>query len=33
VGFLAVRSRPVDVVLTGGTGVLLTAIALAVPGG
>jgi hypothetical protein len=32
VGFLAVRSRPVDVVLLGGTGVALTAIALAIPG-
>ncbi|SFO95778.1 Protein of unknown function [Geodermatophilus dictyosporus] len=31
VGFLAVRSRPVDVVLMGGTGVLLTALTLAVP--
>jgi hypothetical protein len=33
VGFLAVRSRPIDVVLTGGTGLLLTVIALAIPGG
>jgi hypothetical protein len=33
VGFLAVRSRPIDVVLTGGAGLLLTIIALAVPGG
>jgi hypothetical protein len=33
VGFLAVRSRFVDVLLTGGTGLLLIAIALAVPGG
>jgi hypothetical protein len=32
VGFLAVRSRPVDVVLLGGTGVALTVIALAIPG-
>jgi hypothetical protein len=32
VGFLAVRSRPIDVVLTGATGLLLTVIALAVPG-
>ena len=31
VGFLAVRSRPVDVVLMAGTGVLLTALTLAVP--
>ena len=33
VGFLAVRSRPTDVVLLAGTGVALTAIALAIPGG
>jgi hypothetical protein len=33
VGFLAVRTRTVDVVLTGGTGLLLTVIALAIPGG
>jgi hypothetical protein len=32
VGFLAVRSRPVDVVLLAGTGVLLSALTLAVPG-
>jgi hypothetical protein len=32
VGFLAVRSRPVDVVLLVGVGVLLTAFALAIPG-
>ncbi|GAB3194018.1 hypothetical protein GCM10027261_10960 [Geodermatophilus arenarius] len=32
VGFLAVRSRPVDVVLMAGTGVALSALALAVPG-
>jgi hypothetical protein len=32
VGFLAVRSRPVDVLLMAGTGVLLTVIALVVPG-
>jgi hypothetical protein len=32
VGFLAVRSRPVDVVLLAGTGLALTAIALAIPG-
>jgi hypothetical protein len=31
VGFLAVRSRPVDVVLLACTGVALTAIALAIP--
>ncbi|PRY51960.1 Protein of unknown function (DUF3017) [Geodermatophilus tzadiensis] len=31
VGFLAVRSRPVDVVLMAATGVLLTALTLAVP--
>jgi hypothetical protein len=31
VGFLAVRSRPVDVVLMATTGVLLTALTLAVP--
>jgi hypothetical protein len=31
-GFLAVRSRPIDVVLTGGVGLLLTVFALAVPG-
>jgi Protein of unknown function (DUF3017) len=31
VGFLAVRSRPVDVVLMAGTGVLMTVIALAIP--
>ena len=32
VGFLAVRSRPVDVVLMAGVGVTLTAFALAIPG-
>ncbi len=32
VGFLAVRSRPVDVVLMVGVGVLLTAFTLAIPG-
>jgi Protein of unknown function (DUF3017) len=32
VGFLAVRSRPVDVVLMAGSGLLLTVIALAIPG-
>ncbi len=31
VGFLAVRSRPVDVVLMSGAGVALTVIALAIP--
>ena len=31
VGFLAVRSRPVDVLLMAGTGLLLTGIALVVP--
>jgi hypothetical protein len=31
-GFLAVRSRPVDVLLLGGTGLALTVIALAIPG-
>jgi hypothetical protein len=31
VGFLAVRSRPVDVVLLVGVGVTLTAFALAIP--
>jgi hypothetical protein len=31
VGFLAVRSRPVDVVLMSGTGVALTIVALAIP--
>jgi Protein of unknown function (DUF3017) len=33
VGFLAVRSRPVDVVLLTGCGIALTAIALAIPSG
>ena len=33
VGFLAVRSRPVDVVLLVGAGVLLTAFALSIPAG
>ena len=32
VGFLAVRSRPVDVVLLAGTGVVLTLFAVAIPG-
>ena len=32
VGFLAVRSRPVDVLLLTGTGVALIAIAVAIPG-
>ena len=32
VGFLAVRSRPVDVVLMAGVGVTLSAFALAIPG-
>ncbi|MEX5717268.1 DUF3017 domain-containing protein [Geodermatophilus maliterrae] len=32
VGFLAVRSRPVDVVLVGGAGVALTVLVLTVPG-
>jgi hypothetical protein len=31
VGFLAVRSRPIDVVLMAGTGLAMTAIALAIP--
>jgi hypothetical protein len=31
VGFLAVRSRPVDVVLLAGAGMALTVIALAIP--
>jgi hypothetical protein len=31
-GFLAVRSRPVDVVLLVGVGITLTAFALAIPG-
>jgi hypothetical protein len=31
VGFLAVRSRAVDVVLMSGTGIALTAVALAIP--
>jgi len=31
VGFLAVRSRPIDVVLLAGTGVTLTVVALAIP--
>ncbi|WP_092195196.1 DUF3017 domain-containing protein [Blastococcus tunisiensis] len=33
VGFLAVRSRPVDVVLMAGTGLLLTVLALLIPAG
>ncbi|MGY1834097.1 DUF3017 domain-containing protein [Blastococcus sp. SYSU DS0510] len=32
VGFLAVRSRAVDVVLLAGAGITLTAVALAIPG-
>ncbi len=32
VGFLAVRSRPVDVVLLAGTGLALTGIAISIPG-
>jgi hypothetical protein len=32
-GFLAVRSRPVDVLLVGGAGLALTVIALAIPAG
>ena len=32
VGFLAVRSRPMDVVLLAGTGVLLTVVALSIAG-
>ena len=32
VGFLAVRSRAVDVVLLAGTGLTLTGVAMAVPG-
>jgi hypothetical protein len=31
VGFLAVRSRPVDVVLLGGAGLALTVVALTIP--
>ena len=31
VGFLAVRSRPIDVVLLAGTGVTLTVVAVAIP--
>ncbi len=33
VGFLAVRSRPVDVVLLAASGLALTVIALTIPGG
>ncbi len=33
VGFLAVRSRPVDVVLLAGVGITLAVVALAIPGG
>ncbi len=33
VGFLAVRSRPVDVVLLVGVGITLAVVALAIPGG
>ena len=33
VGFLAVRSRPVDVVLLAGTGLTLAVVALAIPTG
>ena len=32
VGFLAVRSRPIDVVLMAGTGLVLTVIAVAIAG-
>ncbi|MGZ4507748.1 MAG: DUF3017 domain-containing protein [Blastococcus sp.] len=32
VGFLAVRSRPIDVVLMAGTGLVLTVVALAIAG-
>jgi Protein of unknown function (DUF3017) len=32
VGFLAVRSRPVDVVLLAGAGLALTGIAISIPG-
>ena len=32
VGFLAVRSRPTDVVLLAGTGIVLTVTALTIPG-
>ncbi|MGY2085841.1 DUF3017 domain-containing protein [Blastococcus sp. SYSU DS0539] len=32
VGFLAVRSRAVDVVLTAGAGIALTTVALTIPG-
>jgi hypothetical protein len=32
VGFLAVRSRPIDVVLMAGAGLALTVVALSVPG-
>jgi hypothetical protein len=32
VGFLAVRSRPVDVLLLAGTGLAMTVVALAIPG-
>jgi hypothetical protein len=32
VGFLAVRSRPMDVVLLAGTGVILTVVALSIAG-
>ena len=32
VGFLAVRSRPVDVVLLAGVGLTLAAVALSIPG-
>ncbi len=33
VGFLAVRSRPVDVVLMAGTGIAVTVLSVVVPGG
>ena len=33
VGFLAVRSRPTDVVLLAGTGIVLTVTALTIPAG
>jgi len=33
VGFLAVRSRPIDVVLLAGMGLALTGISVTIPGG
>jgi hypothetical protein len=33
VGFLAVRSRPMDVLLMAGAGIVLTVVALAIPAG